>query len=116
MKIDLTKNLHQDNLKAEIYHQFQNRFWDSALELRCEYKVDGCRFDLIAYDVDTAEIFVLIEVRRINARTEWRADGRKHIKYSKFNKPILYISEFNKIQELLDEIENCYLKTTTYVL
>jgi hypothetical protein len=108
MKIDLVKNLHQDNLKAEIYFQFKNRFVDSSINILCEYYVLGCRFDMIVYSCKTEDVLCLIEVRKIGAKKEPKLLGKKHLKYSQFGCDILYISQFFMIKDLLDKIENIY--------
>lgn len=108
MKIDITKQLHQDNLKAEIYHQFKKRFYNSGMALICEYKESRCRFDLTAYEMKTLDVLALIEVRRVGVNKEPNIYGRKHTKYSEFGPPIMYISKFDKITELLDELETAF--------
>lgn len=87
---------------------------DCGFLLACEYRVENCRFDLVAYDESTSDIVGLIEVRRIGVRSEPKLGGRKHGKYSQYGCRVFYISEFDKISELLDELENCFslLKNT----
>lgn len=110
MKIDLNKKLHQDNLKAEIYHQFRKRFIGREFELICEYKTDGCRFDLVAYETEGEEVIGLIEVRRVNAKKEPNYDGSQHRRYSNFGVKLFYISSFDKINELLDGLLDAFLE------
>ena len=117
MKINIDKHLHQDNLKAEIYHQFKLRFLTEPFALVCEYRVDKSRFDLTAYNTDTLDVIALIEVRRIGVKKPPRVFGRKHLKYAQYGCNILYISEFGEVDNLLDDIEFCSaLKETENVL
>lgn len=104
MKIDINKKPHQDNLKAEIYHQFKCQGYYRHFSMRCEHKFCNCRFDMVAYDSTTLEIFALIEVRRIDAKKPPRVTGNKHIKYSAHGCKLFYISQFDKIEELLNDI------------
>lgn len=111
MKIDLNKKLHQDNLKAEIYHQFRKRFVDKEIELICEYKTDKCRFDLVCFESQMGgEVVGIIEVRRVNAKKEPNYTGSQHRRYSSFGVKLFYISEFDKITELLDSLWDCFLE------
>lgn len=107
MLIDLTKKLHQDNLKAEIYHRFKLLRFDD-LNLICEYYDSGSRFDLLVYQPSTGNVVCIIEVRRIGVKRAVKPTSKKHSKYSKFSVPIFYISEFCKIGDLLDEIKHEY--------
>jgi len=104
MKIDLEKRLHQDNLKAEVYHKFKNRFAHSGYEMICEYKFGKCRFDLLVCD-NTGDVCVLIEVRRIGTLNPPQINGKKHFKYSQHGVMLWYISEFGHVEELLDRLE-----------
>jgi len=102
MKIDTNKQLHQDNLKAEIYYQFRKRFVGKEIGLICEYKTSGCRFDLIAFETESEEAIGIIEVRRIDAKCEPNYSGNQCKKYSSFGVKLFYISSIDKISELLD--------------
>lgn len=110
MKIDITKKLHQDNLKAEIYHRFKNRFSDDKMGIICEYKESWCRFDLIVYEKNSLDVVAIIEVRRINCKKEPNINGRQHIKYSWFGVKLFYISHFEKIDSLLDDLDKCFIE------
>lgn len=109
MKVDLSKQPHQDNLKAEIYHQFRiQSIRCASWEIICEYKNDNCRFDLIIYDKETLDVFVIIEVRRIGVRKAPKLNGRKHTKYCSSGN-VLYIGHFHEIDNLFDCIEAGYV-------
>lgn len=96
----IIKNKHQDNLKAELYHQIKIRKMRCEVEL--EYTESGSRFDAIIYCGD--EIVAIIEVRKLNVQSPPKLTGRKHLKYEKFNVPILYISSFDEIEFVLKQI------------
>lgn len=104
MKIDINKKPHQDNLKVEIYHQFKSQGYYRHFSMICEHRVGNCRFDMVAYDSATLEVFALIEVRRINVRNPPREMGKKHIKYSEHGCRLFYISQFDEIENLLNDI------------
>lgn len=102
MKIDISKKLHQDNLKAEIYHQFKVRFPESNIGIMCEYKHQKSRFDLLFFDKATEESILIVEVRRIGAKKPVDKNGKQFLKYSQYGCNLFHISDFSKIQELLD--------------
>lgn len=111
MKVDLNTRMHQDNLKAEIWHQFKLRFLNSGFALICEYKTNGSRFDILAYERETQDVVGIIEVRRLYCKKEPNLSGKQHRKYSAFGPNIYHISEFEKIPELLDELGYAFFLT-----
>lgn len=109
MIVEVNKHMHQDNLKMEIYHQFKQRFLGYKMKLIAEYRVSGCRFDLLLYDTSTNEVICIVEVRRIGVLKPVKPTSRKQIKYSAYCKTVLFISLFSEINTLLDKFEQLYL-------